>query len=154
MRQLERDDLVIAGDKQRGKVGQPLVPFTLNPDGAFSIGLKVGRRSGDLILLNLAGQVRKIVRQPYHFPTPAQFLEFAKKGIAALLADLPPELHSRISGLGIASPFELWNWEEEVGAPHDVLEAWRSFDITTEISKLGDWPVLFCNDAKIGRAHV
>ena len=147
VRQLERDDLVIAGDKQRGKVGQPLVPFTLNPDGAFSIGLKVGRRSGDLILLDLAGKVRKIVRQPYYFPTPAQFLEFAKNGIATLLADLPPELHSRISGLGIASPFELWNWEEEVGAPHEVLEAWRSFDITTEISKLGDWPVLFCNDA-------
>ena len=147
VRQLERDNLVIAGDKQRGKVGQPLVPFTLNPDGAFSIGLKVGRRSGDLILLDLAGQVRKIVRQPYHFPTPAQFLEFAKTGITALLADLPPELHTRISGLGIASPFELWNWEEEVGAPHEVLEAWRSFDITKEISKLGDWPVLFCNDA-------
>ena len=71
VRQLERDKLVIAGDKQRGKVGQPLVPFSLNPDGAFSIGLKVGRRSGDLILLDLAGKVRKIVRQPYHFPTPA-----------------------------------------------------------------------------------
>ena len=147
VRQLERDNLVIAGDKQRGKVGQPLIPFALNPDGAFAIGLKVGRRSGDLILLDLAGKVRKIVRQPYHFPTPAQFLEFAKRGIAELLADLPLELHSRISGLGIASPFELWNWEEEVGAPHDVLEAWRSFDITHEISKLGDWPVMFCNDA-------
>ena len=68
-------------------------------------------------------------------------------GIAALLADLPPDLHNRISGLGIAAPFELWNWEEEVGAPHDVLEAWRNFDIKTEISKLGDWPVIFCNDA-------
>ena len=147
VRQLERDNLVIAGDKQRGKVGQPLVPFMLNPDGAFSIGLKVGRRSGDLILLDLAGKVRKIVRQPYHFPTPDEFLAFAKSGLTELLADLPPELHGRISGLGIASPFELWNWEEEVGAPHEVLEAWRNFDLATEISRLGDWPVLFCNDA-------
>ena len=147
VRQLERDKLVIKGDKQRGKVGQPLVPFRLNPDGAFSIGLKVGRRSGDLILLDLAGKVRKIVRQPYHFPTPKEFLAFAEAGIAKLLADLPKNLHSRISGLGIASPFELWNWEEEVGASHDVLEAWRNFDLTTEIAKLGKWPVLLCNDA-------
>ena len=147
VRQLERDKLVIAGDKQRGKVGQPLVPFSLNPDGAFSIGLKVGRRSGDLILLDLAGKLRKIVRQPYHFPTPAQFLNFAKAGITALLTDLPLDLHSRISGLGIASPFELWNWEEEVGAPKEVLKAWRDFDLTSEISKLCPWPVLFCNDA-------
>ena len=138
---------MIAREKQRGKVGQPLVPFELNPDGAFSIGLKVGRRSGDLILLDLAGKIRKIVRQPYHFPTPAQFLEFARDGLAKLLAELPFELQSRISGLGIASPFELWNWEEEVGAPREVLEAWRSFDLTAEISKLGNWPVLFCNDA-------
>lgn len=147
VRQLERDKLVIAGDKQRGKVGQPLVPFRLNPDGAFSIGMKVGRRSGDLILLDLAGKVRKIVRQPYHFPTPAQFVNFAKSGITGLLADLPLHLHSRISGLGIASPFELWNWEEEVGAPKEVLKAWRDFDLTNEISNLCPWPVLFCNDA-------
>jgi predicted NBD/HSP70 family sugar kinase len=147
VRQLERDKLVIKGDKLRGKVGQPLVPFSLNPDGAFSIGLKVGRRSGDLMLLDLAGKVRKIVRQPYHFPTPKEFLAFAKAGLSKLLADLPKPLHSRISGLGIASPFELWNWEEEVGAPHDVLEAWRNFDLTSEIAKLGKWPVLFCNDA-------
>ena len=147
VRQLERDKLVIKGEKQRGKVGQPLVPFRLNPDGAFSIGLKVGRRSGDLILLDLAGKVRKIVRQPYHFPTPEAFLAFAKAGITTLLADLPKSLHSRISGLGIASPFELWNWQEEVGAPRDVLEGWRNFDLTSEIAKLGNWPVLFCNDA-------
>ena len=147
VRQLERDSLVIKGDKQRGKVGQPLVPFKLNPDGAFSIGLKVGRRSGDLVLLDLAGKVRKIVRQPYHFPTPTEFLAFAKSGLRELLADLPLQLHPRISGLGIASPFELWNWEEEVGAPHHVLEAWRNFDLAEEISRLGQWPVLFCNDA-------
>ena len=147
VRQLERDNLVIAGAKQRGKVGQPLVPFSLNPDGAFSIGLKVGRRSGDMVLLDLAGKVRKIVRQPYHFPTPAQFLNFARAGITALLADLPLHLHGRISGLGIASPFELWNWEEEVGAPKEVLKAWRNFDLTNEIANLCPWPVLFCNDA-------
>lgn len=147
VRQLERDKLVIKGEKQRGKVGQPLVPFRLNPDGAFSIGLKVGRRSGDLILLDLAGKVRKIVRQPYHFPTPKEFLAFAKAGMAKLLADLPRGARSRISGLGIASPFELWNWEEEVGVPRDVLETWRDFDLTSEIAKLGKWPVLFCNDA-------
>ena len=147
VRQLERDNLVVKADKQRGKVGQPLVPFRLNPDGAFSIGLKVGRRSGDLILLDLAGKVRKIVRKPYHFPSPAEFLDFARTGLADLLSDLPVELHGRISGLGIAAPFELWNWEEEVGAPHEVLEAWRNFDIAAEIGKFGAWPVLYCNDA-------
>lgn len=147
VRQLERDNLVMAGDKQRGKVGQPLVPFQLNPDGAFAIGLKVGRRSGDLMLLDLAGKTRDMIRQPYHFPTPKQFLAFAKAGIDKLVKQLPMPLRSRIAGLGIAAPFELWNWEEEVGAPHEVLQAWRDFDLMGEVAKLCDFPVHPCNDA-------
>src|SRR5215218_4725516 len=47
VRQLEADGLLKRRTPQRGKVGQPLVPFELDANGAFSIGLKVGRRSGD-----------------------------------------------------------------------------------------------------------
>ena len=147
VRQLEKDGLLIKGEIQRGKVGQPLTPFKLNPDGAFSIGLKVGRRSGGLVLLDLAGHVRATVRQAYHFPSPAEFLNFAENGIAKLVSSLPENLRLRISGLGIAAPFELWNWEEEVGAPHDVLEAWRGFDLMGELAKACNFPVFPCNDA-------
>ncbi len=147
VRQLENDNLLVKETPQRGKVGQPLVPFSLNPDGAFSIGLKIGRRSVDLILLDLTGQVRRKVHQPYVFPTPQKILDFVAVELEGLLSGLSPQQKNRISGLGIATPFELWNWEEEVGASHEVLEAWRDFDIASEIAKLGDWPVHFSNDA-------
>jgi predicted NBD/HSP70 family sugar kinase len=147
VRQLEKDKLLIKGERMRGKVGQPLTPFKLNPDGAFSIGLKVGRRSGDLMLLDLAGQVRGTVRQAYSFPSPQEFLKFASDGIDELMAKLAPSLRSRISGLGIAVPYQLWNWEEEVGAPKTVLDAWRDFDVTAELAKRCDFPVFPCNDA-------
>jgi predicted NBD/HSP70 family sugar kinase len=147
VRQLEKDNLLVKETPQRGKVGQPLVPFSLNPDGAFSIGLKIGRRSGDLILLDLTGKVRRKVHQPYVFPTPQKIMDFVAVELEGLLSGLSPEHKSRISGLGIATPFELWNWEEEVGASHEVLEAWRGFDIAAEIAKLGDWPVHLSNDA-------
>ena len=147
VRQLEKDKLLSKGERQRGKVGQPLTPFKLNPDGAFSIGLKVGRRSGDLMLVDLAGKVRGTVRQAYEFPSPGEFLDFARRGIGQLVQKLPEALRPRISGLGIAAPFELWNWQEEVGAPKNVLEAWRGFDLVSEIAKLCDFPVFPCNDA-------
>ncbi|MDE2385028.1 MAG: ROK family transcriptional regulator [Alphaproteobacteria bacterium] len=147
VRQLEKDGLVMKGEPQRGKVGQPLVPFALNPDGAFSVGLKVGRRSGDLMLIDLSGARRGMVHQPYHFPTPAEFLDFAREGMAKLLTDFTPAMRKRISGLGIAAPFELWNWEAEAGAPHEVLEKWRGFDLMGEVAKLFDFPVFPCNDA-------
>src|SRR5436190_20023722 len=33
MRSLEHDGLLTRGDPQRGKVGQPSIPMSLNPDG-------------------------------------------------------------------------------------------------------------------------
>ncbi|MEO6609213.1 MAG: ROK family transcriptional regulator [Aestuariivirga sp.] len=147
VRQLEKDKLLLKGERQRGKVGQPLTPFNLNPDGAFSIGLKVGRRSGDLMLLDLAGKVRGTVRKAYNFPSPQEFLKFATEGIAELTAKLSPALRARISGLGVAVPYELWNWQEEVGAPKSVLEAWRGFDVTAELAKRCKFSVFPCNDA-------
>jgi predicted NBD/HSP70 family sugar kinase len=147
VRQLEADGLLKRLTPQRGKVGQPLVPFELDSDGAFAIGLKVGRRSGDLMLLDLTGKIRRTIHRPYNFPSPRDLLAFVKSGVAELISDLDAGQRLRISGLGIAAPFELWNWEEEVGAPRDVLVAWRGFDLAGEISRLFDWPVHFCNDA-------
>lgn len=147
VRQLEGEGLLRRLTPQRGKVGQPLVPFELDPDGAFAIGLKVGRRSGDLMLLDLTGKIRRTIHRPYHFPSPSELLAFVKSGIDELLAVLSPEHRMRISGIGIAAPFELWNWQEVVGAPRDVLEAWRGFDLSEEIGRLYDLPVHFCNDA-------
>lgn len=147
VRGLERDNLVLKGASVKGRVGQPSQPYSLNPDGAFFIGLKVGRRSGDLVLIDLAGRERDAVHMPYHFPTPKAFMGFAAEGLRALTQRLGPIGLRRVAGLGIAAPFELWKWEEETGAPHDVMEAWKDFNLTAEIMALCDWPVMPCNDA-------
>ena len=147
MRQLEADGLLLKEAPQRGKIGQPSVPFSLNPNGAFFLGLKIGRRSSDLVLLDFLGRVVKGVHEPCRYPTPAGILDFAGRAIETLVGSLPRRNRSRISGLGIAAPFELWNWEEQIGAPRAVLDGWRSFDIRQEIERLCDWPVYFCNDA-------
>src|SRR6185312_12448109 len=52
MRGLEEDGLLVRGAPVRGKVGQPSIPMSLNPDGAFFLGLKLGRRSADLVLID------------------------------------------------------------------------------------------------------
>ena len=147
VRQLESDGLLRRCTPQRGKVGQPLVPFELDSNGAFSIGLKVGRRSGDLMLVDLAGNVRHTIHRPYTFPSPAEMIGFVTSGVEELVSGLTLEQRGRISGMGIAAPFELWNWAEDVGAPPDVLMAWKGFDLQAEISTRFTWPIHFCNDA-------
>jgi predicted NBD/HSP70 family sugar kinase len=147
MRQLEADGLVVALGPQRGKVGQPSVPFALKPDGAFSIGLKVGRRSCDLILMDFAGTVATTLHESYLFPNPDFIIDFVRKGAAELKNRLPPRQRRRIGGLGIATPFELWNWEDQLGAPREAMQAWGLIDLKSEIEKISEWPVLLCNDA-------
>ena len=57
MRSLEADGLLIKSDPVRGKVGQPSVPMRLARDGAYFLGLKAGRRSLDLVMVDFRGTV-------------------------------------------------------------------------------------------------
>lgn len=147
MRALEADRLVIRGGRRRGRIGQPSVPYALNPDGALAVGVKIGRRSSDLVLLDLVGKVRLARHEAFAYPTPEGVLRFVRRGLAAVEAKLDPAERRRVAGVGIAAPFELWNWEAEIGAPRAILEAWRTFDVRAEIGRLSPWPAFFCNDA-------
>lgn len=143
---LESDGLLVRGNPLRGKVGQPLVPYSLNPDGALSFGLKIGRRSVDLYLINFTGQILKLLHQTYAYPTPEGVRTFAQAGIDQLLQDIPPALATRIAGLGIAAPYEMWTWHEEIGAPKAEIEAWRTIDVRKMVAQFCPWPVYFAND--------
>ena len=48
-RSLEADGLLMKGEPVRGKVGKPLTPMCLNSSGVYSYGLRIGRRSAELI---------------------------------------------------------------------------------------------------------
>ena len=143
---LEDDGILLRQQPLRGKVGQPLVPYALNPRGAFFLGLKIGRRSSDVVLMDFAGTVLDRIHQPHPYPTPHIIRTLAQRGIDELTTGLNDIERRRIAGCGIASPFELWNWESQLGAPPDVLEQWRKADIKHDIADISPWPVYFHND--------
>ncbi|CAN7577658.1 ROK family transcriptional regulator [Rhizobium sp. LjRoot254] len=147
MRALEQDGLLKRGNPQRGKVGQPSIPMSLNPDGVLSLGLKIGRRSADLILMDFTGRVRRQVHEAYRYPTPAGIVAFVEKGTATILEAISADDRRRIAGLGAALPFELWNWVEEMGAPREDMDAWRNADIAAMLSERLPFPVFIQNDA-------
>jgi predicted NBD/HSP70 family sugar kinase len=144
--QLTADGLLRRGSPQRGRIGQPSVPYSLDPEGALAFGLKIGRRSVDLYLINFTGEIVKLLHQTYAFPTPASIRSFAANGIAAILEEIPKRLADRIAGLGIAAPYEMWSWHEEIGATKVEIDAWRTIDVRAEIAALCPWPVYFAND--------
>lgn len=147
MRALERDSLLVRGEPVRGRVGQPSIPMALNPDAVYSIGLKIGRRSADLVLMDFVGRVRQQLRQTFAYPLPDGIVAFFAAGMNALTEDLDSNQRKRIVAVGIAAPFELWNWLEQVGAPPDEMDSWREFDFAKAMADITDLPVVIQNDA-------
>lgn len=147
MRSLEKDGLLVRGERLRGKVGQPSTPMRLNPDAVLSFGVKIGRRSVDLVLMDFVGQIRLKLHRTYPYPMPEWILPFVIEGIAELESQLPATELEKIAGVGIAAPFELWNWAQEVGAPQIEMERWRNVDIRADIAEKISYPVFLQNDA-------
>lgn len=147
MRGLEQDGLLKRGTPTRGRVGQPSVPMMVNPDGVFSFGLKIGRRSADLILMDFVGRVRRALREVYTFPQPGRIAGFVKSGVAELLTGMSGKEFEKVAGIGVAMPFELWNWSEEIGVDPAKMGAWRNLDLAEEIGGIVPFPVYLQNDA-------
>jgi predicted NBD/HSP70 family sugar kinase/predicted transcriptional regulator len=147
MRELEKEGLLIREEPVRGKVGQPSVPMSLNPDGAYFLGLKIGRRSAELVLIDLLGNVRAMLQNSYRYPAPRETVEFVSDSIKRMRAGLTSTQNARIAGLGIAMPFELWNWADTAGAPRDIMDQWRHCDIRADIMAQCKLPVYLQNDA-------
>lgn len=147
MRALEQDGLLKREEPVRGRIGQPLVPMSLAADGAFFLGLKIGRRSTDLTLIDFLGQVRSSRRQVYPYPTPDRILGFVAEALPRVLAILPEVARGRVGGMGVAMPFQLWNWVQALGAPQAEMDAWRDLDMQAELAAITGMPVYLQNDA-------
>lgn len=147
MRALEEDGLLVRQEPQRGKVGQPSIPMALDPEGAFFLGLKIGRRSAELVLIDFLGRVRDMRQISYAYPAPEQIIDFVARSVSGMREGLTAEQDRRIAGLGIAMPFELWNWADTVGAPRETMEAWRDVDIRAQVQARSSFPVYLQNDA-------
>lgn len=147
MRALENDGLLVRGEPIRGRVGQPSVPMSLAADGALFLGLKIGRRSADLVLIDFLGQIRATRRRIYRYPTPGAVVAFVQDALPSILNDLPLGQRDRVAGMGVAMPFQLWSWVAYIGAPQAEMDEWRHRDIQAEIAAVAGMPVFVQNDA-------
>ena len=144
--ELEAAGLIRSLGKRQGERGQPATLIGLNPDGAYSLGVKIGRRSLDTILVDFAGQVLAQRRRECPFPLPEQALAMAVEDLTTLRGAVPAHHASRIAGLGIAAPYNLGSWRRELDIPNDAYRAWNEFDIAAELERATGLPTLVEND--------
>jgi predicted NBD/HSP70 family sugar kinase len=140
------DGLLRKGEPVRGKVGQPSVPLALNPAGAFAVGIKIGRRSLDVLLVDFVGAVRQRWSFDYRYPDPVQLLAEIGRRLSEVRAGLDDEAAARVQGVGIALPFSLGGWQTLLDMPPEVAARWPLTDLRAEVAALTDWPVQLMKD--------
>jgi predicted NBD/HSP70 family sugar kinase len=143
---LESEGLVVKQAPLRGKVGQPSVPMALNPDGAFSIGIKIGRRSLDVLLVDFAAQVRERLTLDYEFPDPDTLFDEIRVRLQALRKTLGPKRAHLLHGVGIAAPLSLGGWQSLLGIASAQAGKWAAIDIRAQVATMTDLPVEFVKD--------
>jgi predicted NBD/HSP70 family sugar kinase len=142
---LLEDGLVLKKARLRGRIGQPSVPIALDPDGAFTIGIKVGRRSLDVLAVDFVGQVRAREALEYQYPDPKVIFPAIRKRLAGV--DRKLGAHSRrLVGMGVAAPLWIGGWGDFLGAPAGMMEAWNRIDIRSRIQGMTQLPVEFAKD--------
>ncbi|MGA0315772.1 MAG: ROK family transcriptional regulator [Alphaproteobacteria bacterium] len=132
----------------RGKVGQPSVPLALKAEGAYSIGVKIGRKSLDIVVIDFEGNVKKLIEHNYDYPTPEHVLPKINAGIDSILSDFTLAERSRIVGIGIVAPYGLGERSGEMKSPPGLAESWSTTNVRAAILNNQDYPIWFEHDAK------
>ncbi|MEO4040105.1 ROK family transcriptional regulator [Hoeflea sp. CAU 1731] len=141
VRSLERDVLVQAGEAQRGRVGPPSIPMSLNPEGAFAIGMKIGRRSIDAVLMDFIGGVRTQMHHNYADPEPDLVFSLIQADLNAMRSALDPEQRERLVGVGISLPDDVEAWSAQ-GAGED----WTDINVEDRVADFSELPVYLQTD--------
>lgn len=147
LRKMENDDFIVRGAPTRGRVGKPSIPMNLNPAGVLSLGLRIGRQSADLLLLDFSGNVENEEHTTYDYPLPETVFGFLEQGLPKVLAGKDAKALNRLCGIGIATPFELWKWNDLSGAAAEKFRSWKDVDFTAEVSRFSDLNAYVVNDA-------
>lgn len=141
------DGLLIKCPKVRGQVGQPSTPIAPNPDGAYSLGIKIGRRSVEAVIVNLLGRIVDRKMDRYDAPLPSRTVERAAELATACLDGMEGAARARVVGLGVAMPDNLESWADELGLPSDALSGWVGLDVEKRLAAATGLPVTRYNDA-------
>lgn len=145
--ELLAEGLVVKQSRVRGRVGQPFTPIALDPQGALSLGVKIGRRSLEIALVDFTGTLVEAWRSQYGLPRPREVMALIIHQIGQMTGRLPEKLRRRIIGIGIAAPGQISGWADLLGPGAEDLAEWDRIDICGELRTATGLPAELWNDA-------
>lgn len=144
---LEEQNLLFSGKKRHeGQRGQPATMIHLNPTGAYGLGVRLERNGFQTVLIDFDGNIISRFTHEMELPHPEQALEIVCNDINTALATMPEESISRLTGIGLATPYHLGSWLKELGLPAKSFKQWDSFDFAAKLEDTTKIPVHTEND--------
>ena len=100
----------------------------------------------ETVLMDFSGQLIARRLHDMILPAPEEAMEILKDDLEFLRQHLSKEDQSRITGIGLAQPFNLGAWLHELGLPQADFMKWEDFDLTDALEKATGLPVFSEND--------
>lgn len=144
--ELDAAGLITRGEVLRGRRGQPATPISLHAEGAFAIGVEIGWRHVDVLLLNMHAQVLSRRHADYAFPDATTIVDDVAAMIDAVLAALPEALHARLNDIGVAQPTNIPAMLAQLPFPEAQLELWQNLDLAGDLARRTGRTVSLFND--------
>ena len=145
VRKLEETGLVRTAGKRYGGRGQPATVLELNPEGAYAVGVRIDRDMIETVLVDLAGTViERVVIDG--LPMPEDAIAALASHVRGFRRRLGPKSSARLSGLGVAMPYNLGSWLGNLDLPDAVFRRWDAFDLQPALTQATGLAVVVEND--------
>ncbi|HVZ00564.1 MAG TPA: ROK family transcriptional regulator [Dongiaceae bacterium] len=143
--ELQEGGILRADAPRIGGRGQPATPLSINPDGAYSVGLQFDHHGLTAVLVDLAGQVRRRLTARVPDLRPETAVAQMARGVRDLRARAPVDW-SRVLGAGLAMPGPFNAAGRRLMGPTS-LPGWEDPAVERIAERIG-LPLLIENDAK------
>lgn len=143
---LDRMGLIMRGDVLRGRRGQPATPIFLRAEGAFAIGIEIGLRHVEVLLLNFHAEVLTRQRRTYCHPNIETLVDDVAEMVSQVRWGITADEQDRVIGMGLALPTTLVEYMQHLPIPEAQRARWHSIDLAQALEQAVGLPTSTFND--------
>lgn len=144
--ELDEGGLLFQAGKRTGGMGQPATIYRINGKRGYTVGVEVGRGDTTLVLLDFDGERKAVCRHAGSFPSIDTVLRHVNAFIDEHLGSTTLLSAEAFMGIGVAMPWFLGEWRNEIGISIDQADEWRRADVADRLQAGLAWPAYFEND--------
>jgi len=143
---LENRGLVKRGEVLRGRRGQPATPLFIDPEGAYAIGVEIGWRHCEVVLIDIAARLLASVHRAYDYPDAETIFGDIAADIATMQSGMTPLQRSRLVAIGLASPTSIDRGIDRIGGPPEQRELWKIINVQESLARATGMDTVWFND--------